>query len=93
MSLDPCIFFQNFWKSIKIQIPKVGIHLGVCGFIPHIIPHSRTMKCDSWASLLARTFTSLYLGREPKVREKMTLGCSLVAKHKKYYKGEGGGSP
>jgi len=26
------------------------------------------MKCDSRVSLLARTFTSLYLGREPKVR-------------------------
>jgi hypothetical protein len=26
------------------------------------------MKCDSRVSLLARTFISLYLGREPKVR-------------------------
>jgi hypothetical protein len=28
----------------------------------------RIMRCDSWASLLARTFASLCLGREPKVR-------------------------
>jgi hypothetical protein len=26
------------------------------------------MKCDSWASFLARTFTSPSLGRKPKVR-------------------------
>jgi hypothetical protein len=26
------------------------------------------MKCDSWASLLARTFASLYLRREPNNR-------------------------
>jgi hypothetical protein len=26
------------------------------------------MKCDSWASLLARTFASLSLSREPKPR-------------------------
>jgi len=27
-----------------------------------------SMKCDYWASLLARTFASPCLGREPKVR-------------------------
>jgi len=27
-----------------------------------------SMKCDSWASLLARTFASLCLGHEPKAR-------------------------
>jgi hypothetical protein len=29
---------------------------------------SGSMKCDSWASLLACTFASLYLGHKPKAR-------------------------
>jgi len=41
MGLDPCNFFEKIWKSIKTPTPEVGIHLGVCGFIPHILPHSQ----------------------------------------------------
>jgi len=46
----------------------VGVHLGVWRFIPS---HSHTpgsMRCDSWASLLAYTFASPCLGREPKTK-------------------------
>jgi hypothetical protein len=54
--------------TIGIPTPKVGAHLGVWGSFPHILAHSQileSMKCDS---LLAGTFASLCLGREPKVR-------------------------
>jgi hypothetical protein len=31
------------------------------------------MKCDSWASLLAHTFTSPHFGCEPKIRAVTTI--------------------
>ncbi len=34
MSFDPCNCFLKIRKSIGIPTPKVGTHLGVCGFIP-----------------------------------------------------------
>jgi hypothetical protein len=64
----------NILESIETPTPKVGTHLGVWRFIPShfpTFPHScipRNMKCDSWVSLLARTFTSPCLGHEPKAR-------------------------
>ncbi len=39
---------------------------------------SGSMKCHSWASLLARAFVSLCLGREPKARV-VTLSISLFS--------------
>ncbi len=36
MNFDP----WKFWKSIGTLTPKVGVHLGVCGFIPS---HSPTL--------------------------------------------------
>jgi len=31
------------------------------------------MRCDSWASLLAHTFASPYIGRKPKVKVKQVV--------------------
>jgi hypothetical protein len=36
------------------------------------------MKCDSWASLLARTFASHYFGREPKAKVTIIMVIFLV---------------
>jgi hypothetical protein len=39
MSFDPCNRPLKILKFIRTLIPKVGAHLGVCGFIPS---HSAT---------------------------------------------------
>jgi hypothetical protein len=54
--------------SIGTPTPKVGVHLEMWRFILSHSPTFRNMKCDSRASLLAHTFASPCLGREPKVR-------------------------
>jgi hypothetical protein len=74
--------FGPYNRSLKIQkfiwtpTPKVRTHLGVwrCS-LGSVQVHSFTlshtpgsMKCDSRASLLARTFASPYLGCEPKAK-------------------------
>jgi hypothetical protein len=59
--------FLKIWKFIKIPTPKVGVHLGVWRFI---LSHSYTpesMKLDSRASLLARTFASFALVASPRL--------------------------
>jgi hypothetical protein len=56
----------------------MGGHLGVWRFIPSHSPALNTfgsMKCDSQASFLARTFISPYLGHESKAKV-MTLTLS-----------------
>jgi hypothetical protein len=69
MSFDPCNCFQNIHESIGTPTPKVGAHLGVV-WVHFLTPsyNHGSMKCDSWASLSARTFTSPCLGRAPKAR-------------------------
>jgi hypothetical protein len=52
-----------------VQLPKLGIHLGVWRFNSHTLPYSQppgSMQCDSQASLLGLNFVSPCLGREPK---------------------------
>jgi hypothetical protein len=34
MSFDPCNYNMKIWESIGTPTPKVGAHLGMCGFIP-----------------------------------------------------------
>jgi hypothetical protein len=65
MSFDLWNTSLKIWDSMGIPIPKVGIHLGMCGFIPS---HSWECKCDFWIALSAHTFPCLCLGHEPKVR-------------------------
>jgi len=66
MSFDPCncLLFQQF---IGTPTPKVGTHLGVWGFILSTFLHSREHEMWLPSSFLARTFASLYLGRDFKV--------------------------
>jgi hypothetical protein len=69
MSFDLCNRLLKTRESIKTPTSKVGAHLGMCGFFSltfSYIPGS--MKSDSRASLLARTFASLCLGREPEAK-------------------------
>ncbi len=69
MNFDPWDCSLKIWDSIGTPTPKVGIHLGVCGFIPSHIPlHSWKCKCDSRVALLAWTFPCFYFSRELKVR-------------------------
>jgi hypothetical protein len=53
----------NIQVSIGIPIPKVGIHLGVCGFIHS---HSQEWKCDSRVALSTHMFPWFCLGHKPK---------------------------
>jgi len=59
MDFNPC---NRILEIREYSTTKIGIHLGVGGFIPG------SMKCDSRASLLTRTLVSLCLGHKPKVR-------------------------
>jgi len=58
---DPYNRPLTIWESIGTPTPKVGVHLGVWGFIP---PHFLALL----GSLLACTFASPFFGREPKAR-------------------------
>jgi hypothetical protein len=69
MGFDPYNHTLKIWKSIRTPAPKVKAHFGnvkVHSFTPFHTPGS--MKCDSQASLLARTFASLCFGHKPKAR-------------------------
>jgi len=35
MNFDPCDTSLKIRNSIGIPTPKMGVHLGMCGFIPH----------------------------------------------------------
>jgi hypothetical protein len=74
--LNPMVFDSfnhslKIWKSTETPTPNMGAHLGCeCSF-SHTLVHSqppRSMKCDSRASLLTCTLTSLCLSRKPKAR-------------------------
>ncbi len=84
MSFDPCNHSLKIWESIGISIPQVGAHLGMCwecgGSFPHTFPHSQEHEMWLLASLLARTFASPNLGREPKVRVATTPLLSPLEK-------------
>jgi hypothetical protein len=66
MSFDPCNCPSKIqeWSS-GVTFHAIG-NVWVRSFTFSYTPKS--MKCDSWASLLAYTFANLCLGREPKVR-------------------------
>jgi hypothetical protein len=56
-------------ESTKTPTAKVGVPLGVWGFISlTLFCNPGSMKCDSWASFLARTLVNPCVGREPKAR-------------------------
>ncbi len=70
---NPMIFYLcncalHIQKSIEIPTPKVGAHLGVWGFILSFFYSHGSIKCDSWASILADTFASPCFCHKPKVK-------------------------
>ncbi len=75
MNFELCNCPLKILESIGILVPKMGAHLGVWEFIPSLSYNPKNMKCDFQASLLAHTFTSLGLGREPKAR--VATFCNL----------------
>jgi hypothetical protein len=68
MSFEPYNRLLKVQESIGTPTPKVGAHLGVCGFIPLVSYILGSMKCDSRVSFLACTFASLRFGHKPKAR-------------------------
>jgi len=68
MNFDPFNCFLKIQKSIRTPTPKVGTHLGVCGFIPSHSPTLGSMNYDSEASLLACAFVSPCISHEPKAK-------------------------
>jgi hypothetical protein len=69
MGFDPYNFSLEIQKFIRTPTPKEGAHLGVWGVHSFTLSYTLgSMKCNSRASLLARTFASHCLGREPKAR-------------------------
>jgi hypothetical protein len=57
ISFGPCNFPLKIWKSIETPTPKVGAHLGVCGFIPSHFPTllgawNVTLMLHSWLAPL-----------------------------------------
>ncbi len=83
--------FPKIQESIGTPTPKMGIHLGVWGFIPS---HSfaffctpESMRCDPWASFLARNLASPYFGGKPKARVVIDLFLLNYIKLKKNEKG------
>jgi hypothetical protein len=69
MGFDPFNCFMKIWESIRTPILKVGVHLGVWGFIPsHSLtllgPWDVILGIPSWPAPLQ----ALCLSCEPKVR-------------------------
>ncbi len=76
MFLTPAIAPWRFGSPSELQLPKLGVHLGVWRFNSHTLPYSQppgSMKCDSRTSLLDHSFTSPCVGNEPKARVATTL--------------------
>jgi hypothetical protein len=78
MNFDPCNLPLKIRESIETPTPKVNSQsgsslrsVGVHSLTLFYIPES--MKYDSRTSLLAHTFVSLCLGREPKARVMIKL--------------------
>jgi hypothetical protein len=68
MNFDPYNCLLKIRKSIGAPTPKMGIHLGVWGFIPSQSFASREHEMWLSSSVLARTFVNPCLGHEPKTR-------------------------
>jgi hypothetical protein len=75
MSFDPYNHSLKIQMYIETLTPKVGAQLGVWGFIPSLFYIPRSMKCDSWASLLAHNLASLCFGRKPKAKAATLCVC------------------
>jgi hypothetical protein len=82
MSFDHYNCFLKIQKSIRTPIPKMGAHLGVCGFIPS---HPCTLL-GAW-NVIPRVhfqltpFASFCLGCKPKAKVTTLRVCGLNPSH------------
>ncbi len=69
LSFDPWNRSLKFWKFTKTPFPKVGVALGVWGFIPSQFP-TLPRACDVTSGLLLgpQPCNPFYLGCKPKAR-------------------------
>jgi hypothetical protein len=65
MSFDSWSTSLKIWDSIGIPTPKLGVHLGVCGFIPHT---SRTTNVILKLHFRPAPFHAFALVASPKLR-------------------------
>jgi len=66
--LTPAIMLWRFKSPLALQLPK-WVFTWECGVHSFTLSHTPgRMKCDSWASFLACTFTSPCLGHKPKAK-------------------------
>jgi hypothetical protein len=68
MSFGPCNCLLKIRKSIGTPTPKMGVHWKCEGSFPQTFLHSWEHEVWLLSSLLACTFASFCLGREPKAR-------------------------
>jgi hypothetical protein len=68
MSFDLPNHFLKIRDSIGTLTPKMGVHLGVCGFIPSHSFAFWECKCDSRVAFSTHTFPCPCLGCKPKDR-------------------------
>jgi hypothetical protein len=62
------IAFWKFGSPLGLQLPKWELTWKCGGSFPHILLHSREHEMWFLGSLLAHTFTSPWLGHEPKAK-------------------------
>jgi len=63
--LSPKITLYKFGSPSRLQLPKWELIWECVGLFPHTLLHSWEHEMWLWASFLARTFASPYLGCEP----------------------------
>jgi hypothetical protein len=68
MNFDPSNHSLKIQNSIKIPTPKVGVNLGVCGFIPSHFFTFWESKCDSQVAFSIHTFPCPCFCHEPKIK-------------------------
>ncbi len=67
MSFDPCYRLLKIWESIGTPIPKVGVHLGMWGFILHIFRYFQEHEHDSWLHSWLTPLQALALITNPRL--------------------------
>jgi hypothetical protein len=69
MGFDPCNLPLNIQQSIRTPTPKMGVHLGMWGFIPsHSFTLSRTLDVTPGLPSWPTTLQTLALVVNPRLR-------------------------
>ncbi len=78
LSFDPLNRFLKFWKSTGTPSPKVGVALGMWGFIPSLSYTLGSMWYDSRAYSWPAPLQPFCLGHKPKARVATTTFPHIV---------------